>query len=125
MAHRLEPDDGTPYLAPGEVARRLAAEFAVVDVDAAAGADHVANMIRQFERMEVPSEVIAKHRALQPMALKLFVADEAIPGEAYLSFAALPDQGLFIGYSSRQHEMAAGPLMLRCCRLLGYHPDLV
>jgi hypothetical protein len=125
VAHRLELADGSPHLPPAEVIQRLEAEFAVVEADAAAGAEHVAAMIRQFERMGVPEAVIDEHRQMQPAAVHLVVADDPNPGEAYLSFAALPGQGLFVGYSSGQHEEAAGPLLARCCRVLGYQPELV
>ena len=121
----MEPPGESPYLPPAEVVRRLAAEFAIVEADAAAGAEHVASMVRQFEQMAAPPEVIEEHRRLQPSAVHMVVADEPDPGEAYLSFAALPGKGLFIGYCSAQHEAAAWPLVERCCRVLGYGPELV
>lgn len=125
MAHRLEPQNGCHYLAPAEVMHRLEGEFGFVEADAEAGMNHVAAMIRQFERMNAPQEVIEEHRQIQSAAIHLVIADSAEFGDEYLSFAALPGQGLFIGYHSRQHEDAAAPLLERCCRVLGYQPHLV
>jgi len=121
MAHRLDPPEGESYLSPAEVVRRLWGEFGFVQADARAGAEHVAAMIRQFERMDFPAAVIEEHRQLQPHAVHLVVADTAEFGDAYLSFAALPGQGPLIGYHSRRHESAAAALLARCCRALGYH----
>lgn len=125
MAHRLEPLDGSSYLPPSEVVRLLEGEFAVVEADAAAGAEHVAAMIRQFERMRAPAAVIDEHLEMQATAIHLVVADDPHPGDEYLSFAAMPGQGLFVGYSSGQHEETAEPLLERCCRALGYKPHLI
>lgn len=125
MAHRLEPPVGQPYLPPGEIVHRLEGEFAFVQADAEAGVNHVAAMIRQFERMNAPQAVIEEHRQLQAAAVHLVISDAADFVDDYLSFAALPRQGLFIGYHSKQHEDAASPLLERCCRVLGYEAHLV
>jgi hypothetical protein len=125
MAHRLEPRAGEPYLPPGEIVYRLEGEFAFVEADAEAGANHVAAMIRQFERMNAPPALIEEHRQLQPATIHLVIADAPQFVDEYLSFAALPGQGLLIGYHSRQHQDAAAPLLERCCRVLGYEAHLV
>jgi len=125
MAHRLEPPAGRPYLSPAEVVHRLDGEFAFVEADAEAGHNHVAAMIRQLERMKAPQAIIEEHRQLQIGAIHLTVANTAEFTNEYLSFAALPGQGLFVGYHSQQHEDAARPLLQRCCRALGYESSLV
>jgi hypothetical protein len=125
MAHRLDPPDGESYLPPPEVVRRLQGAFAVVDADPEAGAAHVAAMIRQFERTRVPAELIAEHRQAQPFAIRVVVAEAPECGDAYLTFVALPGDGLFVGYHSAQHEAAAAPLLERCRRALGYQATLV
>jgi len=124
MAHWLGPPEGQPYLPPAEVAHRLEAEFAVVEADADAGAEIVAGMIRQFERMGFPAECIEEHRQLQPLAVQVLVADDPDPGEAYLQFCVLPGRAILVGYCSVQHEQAAGPLLDRCCKALGYVSEL-
>lgn len=125
MAHRLDPPDDVEPLDPCEVVRRLHAEFSHVEADAQGGAEHVAGMIRQFERMSAPPAVIEEHRRLLPRAIRIVIADVPDFGDAYLSFTALPDQGLFIGYHSARHEHASAALLERCAQVLGYEITLV
>lgn len=120
MAHRLDPVEGDPYLPPSEVVRRLASEFRFVTADPEAGAGHVAEMIRQFERMSFPGEVIEDHRRRQAEAVRVTVADSLGVADECLSFVAMPGAGLFVGYHSAAHERAAAPLVERCGRALGY-----
>jgi hypothetical protein len=125
MSHQLKPKKGSPYLPPDEVVRRLQTEFAIVDADAAAGAQHVADMIKYYEKAKAPPELIAAHRLLQSEAIAVIVADEPKPGDAYLQFVVMPGETLFIGYCSEQNEMAAKPLLKRCCQALGYRSRVV
>ncbi len=70
MGHRLKPSDGMPYLAPAEVIERLRDEFACVDADAEAGADHVGDMIAAFLRMK-SGYANARHEQIAgPLALR-------------------------------------------------------
>jgi hypothetical protein len=124
MAHRLSPKVGQPYLSPSEVVRRLRDEFDFVDADREAGADHVGDMIAQFLRMRAPQEIIEAHRKAQPEAIQISVADEPA-GEAYLSFVAMPEEGLFIGYHSGGHERATEASLRRCAQALGYEIEVV
>src|SRR5262245_1607704 len=107
MAHRLEPNKGGSYLPPAEVVRRLEGEFAFVEADSATGAEQVDSMIRQFERMRAPAEVIAEHRDLRPCAISVVVADTPEFADAYLSFVAMPGRELLVGYHSARHEREA------------------
>ena len=85
----------------------------------------MATMIRQFERMKAPAEVIDEHRRAQPFAIRVVIADTLGYGDAYLTFVALPGAELFVGYNSAQHEAVATPLLKRCERALGYLATLV
>jgi hypothetical protein len=125
MAHRLDPPEGLPALAPEEIARILRAEFAHVEADAQAGAEVVASMLRQFERMRAPQRIIEEHRRLLPSAIRFVVADVPDFVDAYLCFTALPGQGFLVGYHSARHEAASAALLRRCTRALGYEITLV
>jgi hypothetical protein len=125
MAHRLEPPEATEPLDPTEVARRLRAEFPHVEADASGGADVVAAMIRQFERMNAPPPVIEEHRRLAPSAIRIVVADAPDFRDAYLCFTALPGRGFLVGYHSARHEQESRVLLERCARVLGYEITLV
>jgi hypothetical protein len=125
MAHRLDPIEDGEALDPGEVVRRLRAEFSHVAADAPGGAEHVAAMVRQFERMGAPPPVIEEHRRLLPSAIRIVIADAPAFGDAYLCFTALPGRGLFVGYHSARHEEASGALLERCAQVLGYEITLV
>ena len=124
MAHRLFPKPGQPYLSPSEVVRSLRDEFTCVDADQDAGADHLGNMIVQLLRMRAPQVIIEAHRRAQEQAVRVVVVNEPA-GEVYLDFVAMPDQGLFIGYSSAQHEVSTQELLRRCSEALGYEIELV
>lgn len=124
MAHNLEPRAGEPYLVPIDVVRRLEGEFAFVQANAEAGQNHIASMIRQFERMKAPPALIEEHLAIQSAAIHLVISDSPDFSDDYLLFVATPNQGLFIGYCSGQHERCAEPLLRRCCRVLGYEARL-
>src|SRR4051812_8996384 len=124
MAHRRSPKHGRDYLTPSEVVRRLREEFAIVQADQDAGADHVGDMIAQFLRMRAPREIIEAHRKAQPEAIRVTVADEA-EGKACSSFVAMPDDGLFIGCHSGQREQSTEGLLRRCAEALGYEAEVV
>ncbi len=124
MAHRLSPKPGRRHLTPSEVIRRLREEFAIVEADRDAGADHVGDMIAQFLRMHAPQEIIEAHRKAQPEAIRVTVADEP-EAEAFLSFVTMPEAGLFIDYHSSQHEQATEGLLRRCAEALGYEIELI
>jgi len=125
MAHRLVPETECPPLDPGEVVRRLRREFDAVVADREAGVRHIDQMIAQFRRMGLPSEVIEGHRGMREQAIEVIVTDDPASEVAYLKFVAMPGEGLFIGYHSGGHEDAARPLLERCARALGYRIELV
>jgi hypothetical protein len=125
MAHRLDPPEADQALDPAEVVRRLRAEFSHVEADAPAGAEVVAAMIRQFERMNVPPPVVEEHHRLLPSAIRIVVADAPDFEDAYLCFTALPGRGFLVGYHSARHERESGGLLERCARALGYEITLV
>jgi hypothetical protein len=125
MAHRLCPAlEGEP-LEPGEVVRRLSRGFAAVYEDWDAGAKHIDQMVAQLQRMNAPSEVIEAYRQKRNETVHLIVTDDPTSEVAYLSFAAMPGEGLLIGYHSGQHEDAARPSLKKCARALGYLIHLV
>ena len=125
MAHRLVPESECPPLDPGEVVRRLRREFVAVIADREAGARHLDQMIAQFRRMGLPSEVIEGHRGRRGQAIEVLVTDDPASDVAHLKFVAMPGEGLFLGDHSAGHEDAARPLLERCARALGYRIDLV
>src|SRR5579871_310996 len=125
MAHRLDPPEAAEALDPAEVVRRLRAEFFHVEADASRGAEHVAAMIRQFERMSVPPSVVEEHRRLLPSAIRIVVADAPDFGDAYLCFTALLGRGFLVGYHSARHEQASAALLERRAKVLGYEITLV
>jgi hypothetical protein len=107
-------------LDPAEVVRRVRAVFVLVEADRAAGARHVDDMIAAFQRMNASERVVEAHRQMRDDTIALFITDNPTSEVAYLKFAAMPEQGLLIGYHSRQHEDAARPLLERCAEALGY-----
>ena len=124
MAHQLSPRTGRIYLTPSEVVRRLREEFAVVDVDGDAGADHVGDMIAQFLRMRAPEEIVEAHRRAQSEAIQVTIADEP-EGDPSLTFVVMPDDVVFIGYHSLEHEQETEGLLRRCAEALGYEIALI
>lgn len=119
-AHRLDPPENHRAHTPAEVERRLREEFDHVEADKEEGAEFVASMIRQFERMGAPQTIVEEHRRLQPWAVRFVVADTPDFVDAYLCFTAMPGQGLFIGYHSAEHLEASASLLERCADVLGY-----
>lgn len=93
--------------------------------DADAGAEHMSGMIRQLERMGRPDTIIEECRRRQSLAVRVTVAESPEFTDEYVSFVAMPDEGLFVGYHSAQHEQRAAPLLERCGRALGYEITLV
>ena len=125
MAHRLSPITEGEYLEPKEIVRRLRAEFEFVEADADAGTEVVADMIKQFQRMKAPQEMIEAHRAMLGKAIRIVVSDREDFEDDYLTFTAMPNGDPFIGYSSGEHEDAAAPLLERACKILRYRAELV
>src|SRR4051794_29649398 len=125
VAHRLSPITEGAYLEPQEIVRRLRAEFEFVEADDDAGKEVVADMIKQFQRMKAPQEMIDAHRAMLGKAIRIVVSDREDFEDDYLTFTAMPNGDPFIGYSSGQHEDAAAPLLERACKILRYSAELV
>ena len=124
MAHRLNPIGENPLLEPPEIVRRLRLEFGFVEAYTDVGTDHVLTMIRQFERMKAPTEIIEAHRSMVGRSIRIVVSDRAEFDLDYLVFTAMPNTYPFIGYGSRKHEDAAAPLLERVCKILRYEAVL-
>ena len=82
-------------------------------------------MIKQFQRMKGPREIIDAHRAMLGKAIRIVVSDREDFEDDYLAFTAMPKDDPFIGYSSGRHEQAAAPLLERACKILRYSAELV
>lgn len=100
MARRLEPLEDFPALASGEIERRLRAAFAHAEAESEAGAEVVASMIRQFERMGAP------HPRLLASIFRFVVALNF--ADAYLSVTAMPCRGLLVGDCSARRRREVG-----------------
>jgi hypothetical protein len=82
-------------------------------------------MVKQFQRMNAPPHIIEAHRAMLGNAISVVVSDREDFDEDYLTFTAMPNCNLFIGYSSGQHEASAAPLLERACEILRYRANLL
>jgi hypothetical protein len=120
MSFQLEPPDYQSYLSPGQLLERLRAEFAFVAEDAQAGVNHIAPMLRQFERAGASEAALAWMRQQHRSAVQITVADTAGLGTPRVTFVVTPGRGLWIGFDSDSDEIAAAGLVKRCCRALGY-----
>lgn len=125
MAHRLFPVIEGTYLEPLEIVRRLKAEFDLIEADASAGTEVVADMIKQFQRMNAPPEIIDAHQAMLGTAIRILVSDREDFDNDYLVLIAMPNSPPFISYSSKQHEESANQLLERTCQILRYRAVLV
>ncbi|RCS40584.1 hypothetical protein DTL42_24750 [Bremerella cremea] len=124
MAHILSPADGASYLDPEEVFRRLREEFDYTAIDRDEGSDVVAAIIAKLVELKAPQEVIDFQVACQDRAIQVKIAEDAV-SEDYLQFTVKPNDGIFIGYVSAEHEAAMRPLVERCARVLGYQIELI
>lgn len=124
MAHILSPPDGAAYLDPEEVFRRLHEEFDYTAIDRDEGADVVGEIVAKLVELNAPQEVIDFQRASQDRAIQVVIADDSTSDD-YLQFTVKPSNGIFIGYSSAQHEAATRPLVERCARVLNYQINLL
>jgi len=126
MAHRLCVRDGERYLSPRVVVARLEAEFPYVEVDEEDGRRHVYGIIRQLERIgemglvPIDEAYVQRLRKAQRGAIYVYFGDDPGSETACLSTAVIPGEALYFVYSSRQHQAAAWPLLLRCAAVLGY-----
>lgn len=126
MAHRLCVRDGERYLSPRVVVARLEAEFPYVEVDEEDGRRHVHGIIRQLERIgemglvPIDEAYVQRLRKAQRGAIYVYFGDDPGSETACLSTAVIPGEALYFVYSSRHHQEAAWPLLLRCAAVLGY-----
>jgi hypothetical protein len=130
MAHELTPKAGQPYLAPEEVMRRLQNTFRYVDASASRGAasieQDIAYMVSARQSgTPYTDEEIERLRGVKDKAIDVIVADESQADLAYLSVLIEPDEKLFFGYESGEHEDAARPLLERIAEVLEYEIELV
>ncbi|PQO31652.1 hypothetical protein [Blastopirellula marina] len=124
MAHILSPPDGAAYLDPEEVFRRLREEFDYTAIDRDEGADVVGEIVAKLVELNAPQEVIDFQRASQDRAIQVVIANDATSDD-YLQFTVKPNNGIFIGYSSSQHESATRRLVERCAQVLNYQINLL
>ena len=130
MAHELTPKAGQPYLSPEEVVRRLKNNFKYVDASASRGAapieQGIAYMVSARQSgAPYTDEEIERLRGVKDKAIDVIVADESRADLAYLSVLIEPDEKLFFGYESGEHEDAAKPLLERIAKALEYEIELV
>ena len=130
MAHELTPKAGQSYLAPEEVVRRLQDTFKYVDASASRGTASIEQDIEymvsaQQSGAPYTDEEIERLRGVKDKAIDVIVADESRADLAYLSVLIEPDEKLFFGYESGEHEDAAKPLLERIAEVLEYEIELV
>jgi len=128
MTHKLIPADGTSYLAPEEVVRRLNDEFEVVETDVEEGRDHVQSMILQFIKMQTGGKAgcdvhIERLQNVRDAAVMVVIADDIRSQDGRLRFAVIPEEPIIVGYWSGRHQRLAEPLLQRCSQALGYSVD--
>jgi hypothetical protein len=130
MAHELTPKIGQQHLSPGEVVRRLRNAFRYVDASGSRGAASIEEMIGYMLEARragaaFSEEELERLRSVKNEAIDVIVADQLEHGLVYLSALVQPDERLFIGYQSGQHEDAAKPLLERVAQVLDYNVELV
>ena len=129
MAHELTPKANRPYLTPKEVVRRLREAFRYVDASASRGAKAIDDGIEYMlaaQQTGAPftNEEIERSRSVRNKSIDIIVADASAPN-VILSVLIEPNERLFFGYESGEHEDAAKPLLERIARVLDYKIELV
>lgn len=126
MAHELTPKPGERYLVPEEIVRRLRLAFEYVDASQSRAVESIEQSIQYMRRSGAFNDAeIERLLSIKDKAIDVIVADEALPGLAYLTVLIEPDERLFFDYESQSHEKAARPLLERIARLLEYDLELV
>jgi hypothetical protein len=129
MTHKLVPDGGKPYLAPGEVVQRLRDAFSFVETDAGQGREHVQGMIVRFIKLQTGGKAgcdahIDRLQKARDAAVMVVVADDGRSQDGRLRFAVIPEEPIIVGYWSGRHQRLAEPLLKRCSQALGYSVEL-
>src|SRR5689334_12349757 len=125
MTHKLSPADGTSYLEPEEVVRRLREEFEVVEADPELGREHVQGMVRRLLKMESGGAVgmavpMPRRQKARDGAVLVLAADAAGSPDGRLGFAVIRGEPLVVGYGSGRHRRLAESPLRRCSQPLGY-----
>jgi hypothetical protein len=123
MGHRLFPILEGAYLEPEEIAHRLRAEFRFVDADRNAGMSLVERAIREFQKRNVPEELLDDMRRQSLKAIRIIVSDRTRFDEDYLEFTVMPGGPPYVPYRSSRHLAAAAPVLWRVCKVLGYRAE--
>jgi hypothetical protein len=119
MTAILNPREGSPYLDPEEIIRRLEDEFEVCNTDAEAGQEHAGDMLAKLIELKAPQDIIDEVVNGRDRAKMVLIADDPTT-EDYLDFLVRPNAHIVIAHYSGQHEDATRPLLTRCARALGY-----
>ena len=126
MVHRLFAREGQRYLSPRIVLDRLESEFAYVESSDDEGRRHVQGLIRQLIRIKqmgkipVDNEHLDRLKKAQNAALYVYFGDNPSSDTGYLCTAVIPGEPLIFDYTSREHQRAARPLLVRCAEALDY-----
>jgi hypothetical protein len=129
MAHELTPKANQPYLTPKEVVGRLRRAFKYVDASASRGAKSIDQSIEYMlsaQKTGAPftDEEIERLRSVRRKSIDIIIADASEP-DVVLSVLVEPDERLFFGYESGEHEDVARPLLERIAKVLDYKIELV
>ena len=120
MATRLLPPEDGSKLTAAEICRRIDDEFEYVEFDADEGQDQVGSMIETFVRLRAPKAILDWHVNVRDSAVHVWISDDPSDELAYVTFVAMDDGDVFIGYSSQQHEDRARSIVKRCQSALGF-----
>ena len=126
MSHRLYAREGRPLLVPRVVVSRLESEFPYVEASEDEGRRHVGAIIRQLLRLQEAGHVqvdiayLDRLKKAQRGSIYVYFGDDPGSESGCLSTAIIPGEALFFDYSSRAHESAVQPLLLRCAAALDY-----
>jgi len=126
MGHRLYAREGKRLLTPRVVVSRLEGEFAYVEASEDEGRHHVGGIIRQLRKLQeagnipVDLDYLERLKKAQRGSIFVYFGDDPGSETACLNTAIIPGEALFFDYSSRAHEDAARPLLLRCAAALDY-----
>lgn len=83
-------------------------------------------MIDAFKRFPDAAHLIEQYKSMIGQAIDITMSDrEDFEQTHSIRFTAMPNRGLFIGYTGRAHEANSAPLIERACRALKYRAKWV
>ena len=118
--HILVPREGAPFLTPEAIIARAIREFDFVTVSGRRGREATEPAVAAMRQAGHSEDEVEAYEKSTKGAYRVAARDREGEKLVALDLILVPEEHVSVGYESREHFLAAQPLVLRLAKALGY-----